>query len=104
PTQNFTPGYKDSIASASKCAEECQKVFFPSLSSQVSSLRVASLTIGRVASHTFPLTCAASTLRARPSLIDFAISSELVPAGYSLTDPSGNVIFIILCLLQFLEG
>jgi hypothetical protein len=52
--------------------------------------------MGLVASQTSPFTFAAITFLASPSLIDFAISSELIPSGYSRTAPSGNVIFIML--------
>jgi hypothetical protein len=51
--------------------------------------------MGLVASHISPFTFAAITFLARPSLIDFAISMELVPSGYSFAAPSGNVIFIM---------
>ena len=37
----------------------------------------------------------ASTFFANPSLIDFATIRAEVPFSYSLTAPSGNVIFII---------
>src|ERR1700748_2450260 len=95
PTQNLTPGKMDSTASAIRWAVECQKVDLPPGSFQVSRLTDASLRMGRVASHISPLTFEAITFLASPSLIDFAISRELIPSGYSLTAPSGNVIFIM---------
>jgi hypothetical protein len=58
----------------------------------------ASRVSGREESHTSPFTLAAITFLASPSLIDRAISWELVPSGYSRTAPSGNVIFIMLRL------
>jgi hypothetical protein len=48
-----------------------------------------------VASQTSPFTLAATTLRAKPSLILFATPSAVVPASYCLTDPSGKVMLII---------
>src|SRR5689334_15536838 len=78
-----------------RCADECQNVALPSLSSHVRRLSVESELIGRVRSHTCPLIRAASTLRARPSLIDFAISIAVTPSLYSLVFPSGKVILII---------
>src|SRR5690348_5059534 len=95
PTQNFTPGNRDSAASAIRCAEECQKVDLPSLSSQVSNFNVLSCLIGRVASQTSIFTLTAKTFLAYPSLIDLAMSRAELPSGYSRTAPSGNVIFII---------
>ena len=95
PTQNLTPGYNASTASAIKCAEECQKVFFPASSSQVNNCKVASVRIGLVLSQTSPFTDAAKTFLASPSLMDLAIPSAEIPASYCLTAPSGNFIFII---------
>ena len=46
---------------ASKCADVCQNACFPSGSSHLKSLISASFTIGRVKSHSSPLTVAAST-------------------------------------------
>ena len=65
--------------SANKCAEECQKVFLPSASSQVNNFKAASLLIGRVASHTSPSIEAANTFFAKPSLIDLAIPNAVIP-------------------------
>src|ERR1043165_3528268 len=98
PTQNFTPGYRLSTASAIRWAEECQKGNLPSFSSKVNKLREAPVEMGPVASHTSPFTFAANTFRANPSLIDFAISKPVVPSLYSRTFPSGKVILIILRL------
>src|ERR1700733_15515917 len=95
PTQNFAPGNSDSIASAIRWAEECQKVDLPSVSVQVRTFRVASMVMGRVASHTCPLTLAANTFLANPSLMDLAMSNAVTPLSYSLTAPSGKVILII---------
>ena len=95
PTQNLTPGYNASTASAIKCADECQKVFFPASSSQVNNCKEASEVMGLVLSQTSPFTEAANTFLASPSLIDFAIPSAEMPASYCLTAPSGNFILII---------
>jgi hypothetical protein len=70
-------GASASMASASKCAEECQKVCLPSLSSHLWNVMAASESIGRLKSRTSPLTEAASTTRARPSLMLFATSKAL---------------------------
>ncbi|OQA06337.1 MAG: hypothetical protein BWY67_01976 [Bacteroidetes bacterium ADurb.Bin397] len=59
---------------------------------------VASSLMPRELSHTTPLTFAAKTFLAKPSLILFATSIEVVPLGYSLTLPSGKVILIIVNL------
>src|SRR5437899_2023439 len=83
-----------SIASAMRCAEECQKVDLPLLSSQVSNFSFTSFSIGLVASQTCPLISAAKTLRANPSEIDLATSNAVLPFGASRTAPSGSVIFI----------
>src|ERR1700733_540015 len=96
PTQNFAPGKRDSTASAIRWAEECQKVDFPSVSVQVSSFSVASVLMGRVASHTCPFTLAANTFLANPSLMDLATSNAVTPFSYSLMAPSGKVILIII--------
>src|SRR5687767_9461483 len=96
PTQNFTPGYNHSTASAIRCADECQKVALALWSSQVSSFKETSSCIGRVASQTSPLTLAAKTFLARPSEMDFATSKAELPSGNSFTAPSGNVILIIV--------
>src|SRR6186713_1872794 len=84
-----------SSASAIRCAELCQKAYLPPSSFHVSNCNEASVVIGRVASQISPLTLAASTLRANPSLMDLAMSIEVVPSAYSLTEPSGSVIFIM---------
>jgi hypothetical protein len=62
--------------------------------------------MGLDASHTSPLILAANTFLASPSLIDFATSIAEVPFGYSLTEPSGNVICIMFIVVQcfFLQG
>jgi hypothetical protein len=65
---------------------------------------VASVVMGRVASHTCPFTFAANTFRANHSLIDFAISKLVDPSWYSRTFPSGKVILIILSLPFFVAG
>jgi hypothetical protein len=95
PIPNLTPGYNNSNASANKCAEECHKVDLPSGSLKVKSVNVASVSMGNVASFTLPLSFAESTFRANPSLILCATSRGVIPFLYSLTEPSGNVIFII---------
>jgi len=52
--------------------------------------------MGNVALTTLPFTLAANTLWARPSLISRAISKAVLPCAICFTEPSGNVIFIIL--------
>ena len=89
------PGYSDSSASAIRWAELCHSVDMPSSSRDVRSLRVESPVKGLVGSHTSPLTSAASTLRASPSLMEVATSKEVVPSETSLTVPSGKVIAIM---------
>src|SRR6185436_11727378 len=99
PTQNFTPGNKDSTASAIKCADECQNVLLPSASFHVNNFIDASSLMGLVASLTCPFILAARTFLARPSEIDLAISNAVVPFSYCRTAPSGNVMLIMLLLV-----
>ena len=101
PMPNFTPGYRASNASAIKWAEECQKVLLASGSFQVSSCKLESSIIGRLASQTWPLTLAARTFRAKPSLILSAISNPVLPCAYSFTEPSGRVILICCDMWYF---
>src|SRR3954466_6622278 len=100
PIPNFVPGKSASSASAIRCAEECHNVDLPSASFIVSSTSFASSLIGRVASHTSPFTLAASTFLAKPSEMDCAICSAVVPFAYSRTEPSGRVILIIFFFLS----
>jgi hypothetical protein len=69
------------------------------LSSQVINFKVASDGIALERSQTSPFTSAANTLRAKPSLIDFAMSNADEPDSYERTAPSGNVMFI-LCIFN----
>ena len=77
------------------CAEECQKLIFPSLSFQVCRVRVESVVIALFASQTSPFTLADSTFRASPSEIPIAISMAEVPLFTCLILPSGRVMLII---------
>src|SRR5450759_4680699 len=90
------PGYKNSMASDIRWAEECQNECFASASSHLWSFSVASLLIGLMRSHISPFTVAAYTSLANLGLICSATSRLLIPLLYSLADPSGKVIFIIL--------
>src|SRR3978361_1924015 len=92
---NLVPGYKASSASAIRWADECQNVALPCKSFQVSNFTLASCSMGRLASQTWPSTSAANTFRANPSDIDCAICMEVIPLSYSRTEPSGSVILII---------
>src|SRR5690554_5693571 len=96
PIANFTPGYNASIASAIKCADECYIVDLPSVSFQVNNCNAVFAGNSRIESHTSPLTFAAKTFLANPSEMLFATSKEVVPFGYSLTEPSGSVTCIIV--------
>ena len=82
------------------CAEECQKLIFPSLSFQVCKVRVASVVIARFASQTSPFILAESTFRASPSEIPIAISIAEVPLSTCLILPSGRVMLIIRFVLK----
>ena len=90
------PGNIDCTASAIRCAEECQKVVFPSVSSQVSNLTVASCWIGLERSQTSPFTEAASTFPGQPLADGFGNVHRRNPFAYSLIPPSGNVILIMI--------
>ena len=81
PTQNFTPGNVASTASANKCAVECQKVDFPSASSQVMSFNAASLLMEVEASLTTPSIEAAMTFFAKPSEIPLATAMGVMPCS-----------------------
>ena len=74
----------------------CQKVLLPSSSFQVRSRTAESLWMGRLSSTILSSTFAAKILRAKPSLMLFAMSNAVIPASYCLTEPSGNVIFIMI--------
>ena len=76
-------------------AELCHRVFMPSSSREVNSFSAQSPVKGRCGSHTSPSPSAASTFRAKPSLMDMATSKEVVPSETCLTVPSGRVIAIM---------
>ena len=62
---------------------------------------MASVSIGRVKSHVSPFTLAANTSAAKRGLMLSAIRIAVIPASYSLTELSGNVIFIILYRINY---
>ena len=95
PIPNFTPGYNSWMASAKRCAELCQKACLPSGSSHLNNLISASVSMGRVRSHSCSFTDAANTSCARRVLIERAISNGVTPCSYCLTLLSGKVILII---------
>src|SRR5690606_30271985 len=88
----------NSMASAIRCADECQNVSFPSRSSQVCSLILASLLILRFKSQTSPFTETDKTSFASLGEMEFAISYPVTPSVNSLTLLSGSVICIIFVI------
>ena len=81
--------------------KKTQKRAIPSSSSHFKSFTVASSLIGRLKSQTSPFTLAARTSCAKRELMLSAICIAVVPFAYSLTELSGNVIFIIFYSLKF---
>ncbi len=75
---------------------ECQKTSRPSRSSKVSNFSSVSSFMGSFTFMIEPLTLAASTFFASPFEIFSAISIGVIPALYSLTEPSGNFILTLL--------
>src|SRR5690606_7529075 len=98
---NLIPGYISCKACAITCDVECQNAFLPSASFQVYNVKLPSVVKVVVVSTVVPLKFAEITLRAKPSLILKATSCGVTPEAYSRTEPSGNVILIIL-LLKFI--
>src|SRR5690606_7326023 len=100
PMVSFTPGYNSSKAWATTWDVECQNAFLPSASFQVKSTSLPSSVNGVTVSTMVSLNFAEITFLANPSLMLLATSIGVVPLENSFTDPSGNVIFIMLYSLN----
>ena len=81
---NLIPGYNSSNTCAIMCDDECQNDFFPSKSSKVNKLIFPSFDNGEFGSINSLLYFTASNDLPRPELIDFAISSGVIPLCITL--------------------